>query len=102
MLKNTNTKVTPFGGIHLIHTRLISDNTIQFIDNELGARASGIGFNYSDILLSRVYTAFCGGDATEDVNYIRENTLKPLKKISVPSADTILRGILSWQLHVSL
>ena len=92
MIKNTNTKVTPFGGIHLIHTRLISDNTIQFIDNELGIRASGVGFNYSDILLSRIYTAFCGGDATEDINYIRENTLKPLKKISIPSADTILRG----------
>jgi hypothetical protein len=92
MLKKTNTKVTPFGGIHLIHKRLISDKTVQFIDNELGRRASGAGFNYSDILLSRIYTAFCGGNATEDVNYIRENTLKFLKKISIPSADTILRG----------
>ena len=92
MLKNTNTKVTPFGGIHLIHKRLISDKTIQFIDNELGTRSSGSQYNYSDILLSRIYTAYCGGNATEDVNYIRENTLKPLKKISIPSADTILRG----------
>lgn len=92
MLKNTKTKVTPFGGIHLIHKRLISDKTIQFIDNELGKRGSGTEYNYSDILLSRIYTAFCGGNATEDVNYIRENTLKPLKKISIPSADTILRG----------
>lgn len=92
MHKNTNTKVTPFGGIHLIHKRLISDKTIQFIDNELGSRSSGSQYNYSDILLSRIYTAYCGGNATEDVNYIRENTLKPLKKISIPSADTILRG----------
>ncbi len=92
MLKNTNTKVTPFGGIHLIHKRLISDKAIQFIDNELGKRGSGSQYNYSDILLSRIYTAYCGGNATEDVNYIRENTLKPLKKISIPSADTILRG----------
>ncbi len=92
MLKNTKTKVTPFGGIHLIHKRLISDKAIQFIDNELGKRGSGTKYNYSDILLSRIYTAFCGGNATEDVNYIRENTLKPLKKISIPSADTILRG----------
>ena len=92
MLKNTNTKVTPFGGIHLIHKRLLSDKTVQFIDNELGNRASCVGFNYSDIVLSRVYAAFCGGNATEDVNYIRENTLSHLKKISIPSADTILRG----------
>ena len=92
MLKNTNTKVTPFGGIQLIHKRLISDNTIQFIDNELGNRNPGTEYNYSDILLSRIYTAFCGGNATEDVNYISENTLEPLKKISIPSADTILRG----------
>jgi len=92
MYQNTNTKVTPFGGIHLIHKRLVSDNTIQFIDNELGTRGDRAQYNYSDILLSRIYTAFCGGNSTEDVNYIRENTLKPLKKISIPSADTILRG----------
>ena len=92
MHKNTNTKVTPFGGIHLIHKRLVSDKTIQFIDTELGNRGVGAQYTYSDILLSRVYTAFCGGNATEDVNYIRENTLKPLKNISIPSADTILRG----------
>ena len=92
MYKNTDTKVTPFGGIHLIHKRLVSDNSIQFIDNELGTRGDRAQYKYSDILLSRIYTSFCGGNSTEDVNYIRENTLKPLKKISIPSADTILRG----------
>ena len=92
MNKNTKANVTPFGGIHLIHSRLISGNAIQFIDNELGSRSIGTRYKYSDILLSRIYTAFCGGNATEDVNYIRENTLNPLKKISIPSADVILRG----------
>ncbi len=92
MYKNTNTKVTPFGGIHLIHKRLVSDSTIQFIDNELGSRGNLAVYKYSDILLSRIYTAFCGGNSTEDVNYIKENTLKLLEKISIPSADTILRG----------
>ena len=76
----------------MIHKRLISDKAIQFIDNELGSRGSASQYNYSDILLSRICTAYCGGNATEDVNYIRENTLKPLKEISIPSADTILRG----------
>lgn len=92
MYKTSNTKITPFGGIHLIHNRLLSDKVSQFIDIELGNRGSGAQYNYSDILLTRIYTAYCGGNATEDVNYIRENTLKPLKKISIPSADTILRG----------
>lgn len=92
MYKKFNSKVTPFGGIHLIHEQLISECIIQFINNELGSRVSNLGYNYSDIILSRIYTSFCGGNATEDVNYIKENTLKPLKGILIPSADTILRG----------
>ena len=92
MHKIFNSKVTPFGGIHLIHEKLFACGAINFIDNQLGERAKYAGYNYSDILLSRVYTAFCGGNATEDVNYVRENTLSHLKGISIPSADTILRG----------
>jgi hypothetical protein len=92
VIKIFNSNVTPFGGIHLIHQQLFAHGAIDFIDNQLGARVKTIGYNYSDILLSRIYTAFCGGNATEDVNYIRDNTLKHLKKINIPSADTILRG----------
>ena len=92
MIKILDSNVTPFGGIHLLHQKLISENTLQFIDNELGQRVKTVGFSYSDIILSRIYTAFCGGNATEDVNYIKVDTLKPLKGISIPSADTILRG----------
>lgn len=92
MNKTFNSNVTPFGGIHLIHEQLFVHGAIDFIDNQLGARVKTLGYNYSDILLSRIYTAFCGGNATEDVNYVRENTLKHLKNISIPSADTILRG----------
>lgn len=92
MIKTFDSKVTPFGGIHLIHKQLSAHGAIDFIDNQLGARVKTIGYNYSDILLSRIYTAFCGGNATEDVNYIRDNTLGYLKGIDIPSADTILRG----------
>ncbi len=92
MILSLKTKLTPFGGIHLIHKQLVINNTIQFIDNELGEREKNAQYRYSDILLSRIYTAFCGGNSTEDVNYIRENTLKHLPKISIPSADTILRA----------
>ena len=84
--------VTPFGGIHLIHEQLSVHGAIDFIDNQLGARIKTIGYDYSDILLSRIYTTLCGGNATEDVNYLRDNTLKHLKGINIPSPDTILRG----------
>jgi hypothetical protein len=87
-----NSNVTPFGGIHLIHEQLYAHGAIDFIDNQLGARVKTTGYNYSDILLSRIYTALCGGNATEDVNYVRDTTLKNLKGIDIPSADTILRG----------
>jgi hypothetical protein len=92
VFKTFDSNVTPFGGIHLIHEQLFAHGAIDFIDNQLGARVKTMGFNYSDILLSRIYTAFCGGNATEDVNYVRDNTLKQLKGIAIPSADTILRG----------
>lgn len=92
MIKSLDSKLTPFGGLHLIHKQLRLKKLAHFIDNELGSRVKTVGYNYSDILMTRIYTSFCGGSATEDVNYIRENTLCQLKNFTVPSADTILRG----------
>lgn len=92
MFVSLNSKLTPFGGLHLIHKRLTSKKFGQFIDEQLGARVKTIGYNYSELLLTRLYTTFCGGSATEDVNYIRENTLEQLHRFKAPSADTILRG----------
>jgi hypothetical protein len=92
MFTTLHSKVTPFGGLHLIHKQLRSNKFAQFIDNELGNRAETIGYNYSEIILARIYTAFCGGTATEDINYIREHTLNQLKNFNAPSADTILRA----------
>ena len=92
MIISLDSKVTPFGGLHLIHKQLSSKKFGQFIDDQLGARVKTVGYNYSELFLTRLYTTFCGGSATEDVNYIRENTLEQLKCFKVPSADTILRG----------
>lgn len=92
MLKKSDSKLTPFGGLLLIHKKLQSKKLSRFIDSKLGNRVKTIGYNYSDILTTRIYTSFCGGSATEDVNYIRENTLAHLKNFAVPSPDTILRG----------
>ena len=92
MITSLNSKVTPFGGLHLIHKRLSSKKFAQFIDDQLGDRVKTVGYHYSELFLTRFYTTFCGGSATEDVNYIREHTLNHLKNLQVPSADTILRG----------
>ena len=92
MIISLDSRVTPFGGLHLIHKQLSSKKFGQFIDDQLGARVKTVGYHYSELFLTRLYTTFCGGSATEDVNYIRENTLEQLKCFKVPSADTILRG----------
>ena len=92
MIISLDSRVTPFVGLHLIHKQLSSKKFGQFIDDQLGARVKTVGYHYSELFLTRFYTTFCGGSATEDVNYIRENTLEQLKCFKVPSADTILRG----------
>ena len=92
MIISLDSKVTPFGGLHLIHKQLSSKKFGQFIDDQLGTRVKTVGYNYSELFLTRLYTTFCGGSATEDVNYIREHTLEQLKCFKVPSSDTILRG----------
>lgn len=56
----------------------------------IGVRRSTKGYTYSDCILSRIYTLYCNGSATEDVNYVREDTLEQLDGFSVPSADVIL------------
>lgn len=92
MYKTFTSNISPFGGISLIHKQLLSKGVVNFIDAQLGNRVKTVGYNYSELILSRIYTCFCGGTATEDVNYIRENTLNYLRGIKIPSADTILRG----------
>ena len=92
MITQFNSKVTPFGGITIIHKQLISKGAVQFIENELGKRKNNAQYSYADIVLTRLYTVFSGGSAAEDVQYITENTLRHLKKINIPSPDTILRA----------
>lgn len=92
MIKSLVSKVTPFGGLHIIHKLLASKKFAEFIDSELGSRVKTVGYDYSSIVLTRIYTTLCGGTATEDVNYIGEHTLNELRNFKAPSADTILRA----------
>lgn len=92
MFKQLDSKVTPFGGLHLVHKQLRAKKFAQFIDDQLGNRVRTVGYNYSELFLTRIYATLCGGSATEDVNHIRENTLEQLYCFKAPSPDTILRG----------
>jgi len=89
VFKNKQSEVTPFGGIHLVHQGLKSTGVFQLIKDGLGSRNSRTTYSYTDLLLSRCYTAICGGECAEDVNYLGD-TLGRLKGLSVPSPDRIL------------
>lgn len=90
MIKITNTEITPFGGIHLVHQQVKAKKFPQLIADELGKRTPNATYSYSDLILSRCYTTFCGGDCAEDTGYMKD-TFHHLKKLKVPSPDTILR-----------
>lgn len=85
---NKDSKYTAFGGLHLIHREVISKKLISFFNEHLPKRSSNAQYHFSDLILSRIYTCFSGGSCAEDINYL-ETTLAPLKKFSVPSADTL-------------
>lgn len=61
----------------------------QLITKTLGNRSGNAVYSYSDLVLNRCYTSFCGGDCAEDIGYVRD-TFSHLKGLKVPSADTIL------------
>ncbi|MFV0249151.1 MAG: hypothetical protein ACK5H1_09385 [Tenacibaculum sp.] len=85
MFKILNSKVTPFGKLHLIHKRLRSKKLAQLIDNHLESRAKNSKYSYSNLFLTHLYIVFCERDrAIEDVNYLKDHTLKGLKSFKVP------------------
>ncbi len=89
MIQKMKGQVTPFGGIHVIHERVMAKKIPQLITKELGKRSDNAVYRYSDLVLNRCYTAFCGGDCAEDISYVRD-TFSRLKGLKVPSPDTIL------------
>ncbi len=89
MIKICRKEVTPFGGLHLIHERILGKNIPQFITDILGNRSANAEYSYSDLFLNLSYTTFCGGDFAEDVVYVRD-TFRHLKKMKTPSPDTLL------------
>ena len=63
------------------------------IDNELWSRVKTVEFTYSDIIKNLVNAFYSGGDCAEDTQTHFGEHLKSIPGNSVPSADTILRGV---------
>lgn len=89
MLTKTKGQVTPFGGIHIVHQLMLGEKISTFIDNALGQRACNASYRYSDLVMSRCYTALCGGQCAEDIGYVG-HAPEALRDLKPPSPDTIL------------
>jgi hypothetical protein len=92
-IQKTSTIVSPFAGISFVNYEFDKVGMSQLIDSELGARVKTIGFSFSDIIKNLCNVFYSGGDCAEDIQTHLGKHLKSIPGNSVPSADTILRGI---------
>ena len=93
-LQKTSTQVSPFAANYFIHNAFIKAGISQLIDNELGSRVKTVGYSYSDILKNLLSVFYCGGNCAEDIQIHLGQHLKSIPGNKVPSADTVLRGII--------
>lgn len=92
-IQKSNVKINPFIGISFIQDCFINKKLSELIDNELGNRVESYGYSYSDIIKNLFSIYYCGGDCIEDIQTHFGDFLKDIPNNSVPSSDTILRGI---------
>jgi hypothetical protein len=92
-LQKISTHISPFAGISFVHNEFVKSGMSQLIDIELGDRVKTVGYSYSDIIKNYVNIFYSGGDCAEDIQTHLGKDLKSIPGNSVPSADTILRGI---------
>ena len=97
-MKNFVTKIVksskniiPFAGISFVNSEFNKCGMSQLIDNELGERASTVGYSYSDIFRNWTNLFFCGGECAEDIQVHLRSTLEQIPDNKPPSADTLLR-----------
>ena len=92
-IQKTSTNVSPFAGISFVNNEFEKVGMCHLIDSELGARVKTVGFSYSGIIKNLCNVFYSGGDCAEDIQTHLGKHLKSIPGNSVPSADTILRGI---------
>jgi len=92
-VQKISTNVSPFSGISFVNNEFNKVGMSQLIDSELGARVKTVGFSFSDIIKNLCNVFYSGGNCAEDIHTHLGKHLKSIPGNSVPSADTILRGI---------
>jgi len=85
--------VSPFAGISFVDQAFNKCGLSQHIDNELGQRVKTFGYSYSEIIRNLTNVFFSGGSCAEDIHTHLGKYLKSIPVNTVPSADTVLRGI---------
>jgi len=93
-IQKISTYVSPFAGISFVNNSLNITEISQLIDNELGTRVKTVGFSYSDIIKTQFNIFYSGGYDAENIQTHLGKHLKSIPGNHVPSADTILRGII--------
>jgi hypothetical protein len=84
--------ITPFAGISFVIEEFNNCGLSKLADNTLGIRNLS-GYQYSDIFRGWFSVFFAGGDVAEDIHCHLRDSLACIPGNSVPSADTLLRGI---------
>lgn len=92
-LQKISTQVSPFAGISFVHNEFVKVGMSQLVDTELGYRVKTIGYQFSDIIKNYINVFYSGGSCAEDIQTHLGKHLKSIPDNSVPSADTLLRGI---------
>ncbi|MCA1758407.1 MAG: IS1380 family transposase, partial [Bacteroidales bacterium] len=92
-IQKISSNVSPFAGISFVNNEFDKVGMCQLIDSELGARVKTVGFSFGDIIKNLCNVFYSGGDCAEDIQSHLGKHLKSIPGNSVPSSDTILRGI---------
>lgn len=90
MIQIKSDNIYAFGGIHLIHKDIIEKKLIELINERLGVRGKTAVYQFSDMILSKIYTCFAGGQCAENIKYLKEGLFN-LKHYKVSSPDNILQ-----------
>ena len=104
-VQKSNQKVNPFGGLNFISKSLKESSILDVIDNQLGSRGNRATYSYSDIFTALFMVFYAGGDRMEDIDENLKDKFNEVDDLSVPSPDTIGRGLIELatekEIHVN-
>jgi hypothetical protein len=92
-IEKLSQNISPFAGISFVNEEYYKCGLSQLIDTELGARGVKTEYSYSDIFKNWYDIILCGGECAEDIQVHLRSSLEQIPCNTVPSADTLLRGV---------